>query len=237
MMHYFTFNGRSTQEFGIWISGEATFSAPERNVVIQEVDGRDGALIFDKGNFKNVPLEYPAFIKEDMPHRVRDFLNYAGAQIGYKRLEDTYHPYEYRMARFITNPAITSRGYMNRSGEFTLEFDCKPQRFLKSGEQKIVLTSNNTILNRTNFDAKPLLRVYGSGAGTVSIASETITISQIDEYVDIDCEIMDAFKGATNCNSNVAFSADDIVLHSGNNGVSFTGAITQIDLIPRWWII
>ena len=127
MRHYLTFNGRSTHEFGIFISGESTYSAPERNVVSQEVPGRNGSLLFDMGNFKNISVKYPSYIEDELPSKIRDFLNYAGSQIGYQRLEDTYHPYEYRMARFKTNPSIDTAGYMNRGGKFTLEFDCKPQ--------------------------------------------------------------------------------------------------------------
>lgn len=236
MMHYLTFGGRSTHEFGINISGEATFDAPERNVTSQEVAGRNGNLLFDLGNFKNISVQYPAFIKNDMPQKIRDFLNYCGSLTGYQRLEDTYHPYEYRMARFISNGAIESSGYMNRSGKFTIEFDCKPQRFLKSGEEAVVFTRNGVILNRTQFNAKPLLRIYGTGAGTVGIGSETISLTAIDSYVDIDCEIMDAFKGSVNCNANVSFS-NDIVIRPGEVGVSMSGAVTKVEITPRWWII
>ena len=235
MMHYLTFAGRSTHDFGIWISGESTFSAPERNVESQEVAGRNGSLLFDKGNFKNMTVKYPAFIKEGMPNKIRDFLNFAGSQIGYQRLEDTYHPYEYRMGRFKPNMTIDSSGYMNRSGKFTLEFDCKPQRFLKSGEEITTLEADGVILNRTLQNAKPLLRVYGT-AGAIEIGAETIEISTIDDYVDIDCEIMDAYKGAVNCNGNVSFT-DDIVLSPGDNNISLSGDITKIEITPRWFII
>ena len=236
MINYLTFAGKSTNNFGIWISGEGTYDAPERNVQTQEVAGRNGNLLMDMGNFRNISIKYPAAIKTDMPSRFRDFVNFAGSQIGYQRLEDTYHPYEYRMARFKSNLSIETAGYMNRSGQFTLEFDCKPQRFLKSGEEPIDFTSNGMLYNRTEFEAKPLLRVYGSGSGTVSIGSETISISAISTYVDIDCEIMDAYKGAVNCNGNVSFT-NDIVLKAGENNIAKTGSITKVTITPRWWII
>ena len=236
MINYLTFAGRSTNEFGIWISGEGTYGAPERNVQTQEVAGRNGNLLFDMGNFRNITMKYPAAIKKDMPSRIRDFLNFAGSQVGYQRLEDTYHPYEYRMARFQSKLSVETAGYMNRSGQFTLEFDCKPQRFLKSGEDKIDFTGSGILYNRTEFEAKPLLRVYGSGAGSVGIGSQTITISSISEYVDIDCEIMDAYKGAINCNGNVSFT-DDIVLKPGNNNIGKSGNISKVTITPRWWII
>lgn len=235
-MHYLTYSGRSSLEFGINISGEGTYSAPERNIKTQEVAGRNGSLLFDMGNFKNITVKYPAFIRQDMPEKIRDFLNYAGSQIGYQRLEDTYHPYEYRMARFKSNMSVNTFGYMSYAGEFSLEFDCKPQRFLKSGEQPIEFLSSGELYNRTSFDAKPLLRVYGNSSGTVGINSQTITISEVSEYVDIDCEIMDAYKGAINCNASVSFT-DDIVLRPGNNNISKSGGINKIEIIPRWYII
>lgn len=236
MRHYLTFNGRSTHEFGIFISGESTYSAPERNVTSQEVPGRNGSLLFDMGNFKNISVKYPSYIVEDLPSRIRDFLNFAGSQIGYQRLEDTYHPYEFRMARFKSNPSIDTAGYMNRSGKFTLDFDCKPQRFLKSGEDAVEFSDDGIILNRTNFPSKPLLRVYGTGTGSVGVGSETISITNLDGYMDIDCEIMDAYKGAVNCNSYVSFT-DDIVLRPGESGISLNGGITSIEITPRWYII
>ena len=235
MRQFLTYAGRSTKEFGIFISGEGTFSSPERNTSSQEVPGRNGAILFDMGNYKNMPLKYPAFIIKGLPTRIRDFLNFAGAQIGYQRLEDTYHPYEFRMAKFKTNPSIDTAGYMNRSGKFTLEFDCKPQRFLKSGEEITTLEADGVILNRTLQNAKPLLRVYGT-AGAIEIGAETIEISAIDDYVDIDCEIMDAYKGAVNCNGNISFT-DDIVLSPGDNNISLSGGITKIEITPRWFII
>jgi phage-related protein len=78
--------------------------------------------------------------------------------------------------------------------------------------------------------------VYGTGAGTVGIGSQTSTISAISSYVDIDCEIMDAYKGAVNCNGNVSFT-DDIVLGPGENNISKSGNISKVVITPRWWII
>ena len=91
--------------------------------------------------------------------------------------------------------------------------------------------------NRTNFEAQPLIRVYGTGAGTVGIGPYLITISEIDEYVDIDCELMDAYKGLINCNKNVAFNADSFKIPTGVNGVNFTGLITSVIVTPRYFII
>ena len=237
MMHFLTFAGKSSLDFGIRISGESTYNSPERKCEEIEVAGRNGALIIDEDAFENIPVKYPAYIVENMPVQIRDFINYMNSFAGYQRLEDTYAPDVYRLAQYKGGLSVKTAGYMNRHGKFDIEFNCKPQRFLKSGEVPQTFNTNGSFYNRTNYPALPHLRVYGSGAGTVGLGSYIITISQIDEYVDIDCELMDAYKGATNCNANVSFNADEIKLLSGTNGITFTGAITSVILTPRTYIL
>lgn len=93
-----------------------------------------------------------------------------------------------------------------------------------------------TILeNPTLFDALPLLRVYGTGI--LGIGSHTITITAADVYTDIDCEMMDCFKGSANKNQYVQFSGNDFpTLEPGVNGFTFSG-ITKVEVKPRWWSV
>lgn len=237
MMHFLTFAGKSSHDFGIHISGEGTYDRPERKYTDYEVPGRNGKLIIDEKSFKNISLKYPSFIVTDMPQRIEDFANYMSSFAGYQRLEDTYDNDTFRLAQYVGGLEMKSKGYMNRSGEFDIEFNCKPQRFLKSGEVPVEFTAAGSIWNKTRYESKPLLRIYGSSAGTVGIGSYIITISSISTYVDIDCELMDAYKGSVNCNANVSFNADSISLPSGENGISMTGGITKVVVTPRFFII
>lgn len=237
MMQFFTFAGKNSNDFGIHISGEATFNRPKRKFKEYDVTGRNGTLIIDEGCFENVDLEYPSFVVQNMPERIEEFANYMGSFAGYQRLEDTYAPDIFRMAQYTGGLEVKSHGYMNRSGDFAIKFNCRPQRFLKSGETPVTFNAAGTIWNRTKYNAKPFLRIYGNAAGTVGIGSCTITISSISSYVDIDCELMDAYKGAVNCNANVAFSKDEVVLEPGQNGIAMTGGITSVVITPRFFII
>lgn len=236
-MHFLTFAGKSSLDFGIRISGEGTFNRPKRKYSTHDVQGRNGALIIDENSFDNIEVKYPSFIIDDMPERIENFVNYMGSFAGYQRIEDTYAPDIFRLGQFKTEISMESKGYMNRQGEFDIVFNCKPQRFLKSGEIAITFENAGNIWNRTNFEAQPLIRVYGTGAGTVGIGPYLITISEIDDYVDIDCELMDAYKGLVNCNKNVAFNADYFKIPTGVNGVNFTGLITSVIVTPRYFII
>lgn len=231
---FFMFGEISSKDYGVGIRGNHLFDAPERDYTSYQVPGKNGDLVIDNNRYKNKPLVYEAYIVRDFPTNVDGLRNALLAQKGYHKIEDTIHPKEFRMG--IIKPFEIEMAGIMKGGEFNITFDCKPQRFLKSGEQVISYIANGAIMNNTRFPAKPFLRIYGTGAGTVGIGSETITISSISDYVDIDCEIMDAFKGATNCNGNVSFT-NDIVIQSGEVGITMTGNITKIDVTPRWWIV
>ena len=69
-----------------------------------------------------------------------------------------------------------------------------------------------------------------------SFSESTMTISSANSYTDIDCDIMDAFKGSTNCNGNISGSFP--TLAPGDNTVDLpSSGITKIEIIPRWWVL
>ena len=65
MRNYFVLNGVPSTDFGVYISGQGTFSAPEKDYTFYNVPGRDGSLISSNNRFNNVTLKYEAFICRD----------------------------------------------------------------------------------------------------------------------------------------------------------------------------
>jgi len=124
---------------------------------------------------------------------------------------------------------------LNRAGSFELKFDCDPRRFLKDGEQAIEVDDDITLINRTEYEAKPLVRAYGTGMFT--IGGTTVQIVRADGYTDIDCDLQEAFKGTVNCNNNIVLTDGKFPeLAVGNNEISFTG-LTKLEITPRWWSV
>lgn len=178
IINYIEFGGVKSSDYGIYVSGEGTFNAPERDVELIEIPGRNGEFSLDKGRFKNITVTYPVFNYEtnltDFRTRLRDFCNALKSKIGYQRLEDTFHPDEYRMATFVDMIDVNPVMY-NTASTFKLVFDCKPQRFLKSGELPVTITSGNTLTNPTLFESSPLL--MARGYGDISFNNRTVTIN------------------------------------------------------------
>lgn len=173
----FTFGDVSSKDYGVYITQEAAYNAPDRDVEVVEIAGRSGAYILDKGRFLNIEVSYKCGIALDSENEfesaVRTFRNALSSMAGkYVRLEDEYNPNEYREAAFVGGVSVTMAD--RRAGEFTVTFDCKPQRWLKSGETAVSVASGGTLTNPTLFDAHPLISAYIDDASTFTIGDKTI---------------------------------------------------------------
>lgn len=233
-MHKFTFNGKSSSDFSTYISGSGTYDAPKRDVSTVEIPGRNGSLTIDNGRYENIDLKYPAFIRSNFKANTDALRAFMLRDSAYHRLEDDYHPEQFRMAKFV-GPIEFDVKTLNRAGEFTLIFDCMPQRWLKSGETAVEFTAAGTLSNPTLYEAAPLIRVYGT-SGVLIVGNLRIEITEISEYVDIDSDSQNAFKETLNCNQNITTSKFPS-LPPGETGISFEGDITKVVITPRWWTI
>lgn len=173
----FTFDGVDSKDFGVYISDTGAFNAPERDVEMIEIPGRNGAYALDKGRFNNIEVTYNAFVatdsESDYISGINALRNALCSRKGYCRLEDEFNPNEYRMAVYKSGLKVSS--ISDQSGEFTITFDCQPQRFLKSGETAVSVASGDTITNPTLFESHPLISAYIDDAATLNIGDKTIT--------------------------------------------------------------
>ena len=176
MFKALTFDNKSSRSYGVYITGEAVYNAPERDVEMITIPGRNGAFALDNGRFENITVTYPAGIfaenEADFAQAISDFRNYLCSKKGYCRLTDEYNPNEYRMAIYKSGLEVTPAQL--RAGEFDIIFECKPQRFLTSGETATAVVSGNTLTNPTLFESSPLLEV--TGYGNIDIADAHLEV-------------------------------------------------------------
>ena len=239
----FVFDGKSSIDLGCYITGTSTYNSSSVSQSKISVPGRNGDLILLNDRFENDSYEVKIGILglgENAFHlKVRELRSFLLSRRGYCRYEDDYHPDEYRMAQFVG--PITFDENLLIAGEATLTFDCKPQHFLKIGEETITFTNNGVVENPTYFESRPLLRVYGSG--TLSVANGIFTIKDHNhDYLDIDCESWSTFYDAENLNSYVSVSTNGKQhifpgLEPGENVIELGDGIAKVELTPRWFMM
>lgn len=232
--------GSDLSEFGVVPSGEGTYNAAERDLEIFSIEGRNGDLVVDKGRYRNIPVKYPISIVRKFPYNAAALRAFLGGLRGYVRIEDEYHPDYFRMG-YLTGSLDFVVGHLHRFGEATLHFNCKPQRFLIDGEVAVPFQEPSILINHTNEIALPLITVCGNGAGELSVGGVTVSILALEDQVTLDCEIQNAYRRVGDAppeNKNGEISAPVFpVLNPGVNAVSWTGGITKVDIIPRWWTL
>ena len=132
-MNYFIFDGESSLDYGVYIGGQNTFNAPQRDVSKVAIPGRNGDLVQDNGRFLNVQVPYNIVVMDDFRDKTDAIKAWLLSKKGYCKLVDTYHPGTYRMARVAGGINFETAAY-NSTGRTQVIFDCKPERFLDSGD-------------------------------------------------------------------------------------------------------
>lgn len=204
------FDGQSSGTYGVYITGDAVFNAPERDVEMVKIPGRNGAFALDNGRFENIEVTYPAGIfaetEADFAAAISDFRNYLCSRKGYCRLTDDYNPDEYRLG--IYKSGLEVEPALLKAGEFNITFECKPQRYLTTGENPITVTDGDTLTNPTYFESGPLLEI--DGYGTISFNGYEI---ELDDDLVGDVSVRTHIDQYTNSYS-VTFP--DVYINTGD---------------------
>ena len=237
--NYLTFAGKNSKDFLLYLSAPGVYDSPAMDVELQTIPGKNGDIIRDNAKagehrFKNLDITYEAFFFDGLPARTASVKSWLLSPVGYQVLHDTYDPDFFRMG--FCKEALAFTPKRDKGATMKLTFHCQPQRWIVDGQRKLVLTQETTIKNPFEFRAKPIIRVYGSGAGNVYIGDESVSILQNDGYIDMNCETHNAYDAQGFCNGYV--KSDDFPdLKPGKNHIAWNGAIDHVEITPRWWTL
>lgn len=231
--NYLSYGSVLSTDYGVYVIGQQADDSTEREVESVTVAGRSGDLHIDKKRFKNLTVTYTCVIVEEAKRRYEDYIDALLTEGANKRLEDGLHPEWTRLGtlRGAVKPTLSRFRDLYR---FDLAFDCGPQKWLKSGEQEVAISDSYEIFNPTRHPARPLLKV--TGAGTIAIGNERITIATAKDDMTIDCAMEDAYGRNTgqNYNSLITLTGQDFPsIPSGKTTITVSGCSAV--LTPRWW--
>lgn len=255
-----TYNGVSTTAMGIVIQSPPVYEFPAKDKEAIHIAGKNGDVIIDKGSYLNVKRTYILASAlesgKTFVSRAKEIVAWLNSASGYARLEDSYEPEHYRMAHFNESGQLPN--FYDKATAIQISFDCKPQRFLKTGDTiKEVLTANlgNFVEipeNLTNFVAFPEITIDGvaltieffKGPQEARIATSSFVTSFVDCRGVIDTDLQECYK--IDISGNITgYINDKIVLtngfpklYPGKNWIKITGSsLTKVSIKPRWWTL
>lgn len=238
-MGFIIFNGRSSREVDLQVETFPSYTSPKRSYEKVTIPGRSGDIIVDNGSWENVVRTYSVSFGSkyrdytEMVNKVSEWLH---STFTYARLEDSYEPDYYRLAAFIDE--IEFSNIFHHGGQAELSFDCKPQRFLKDGDEPIVITNGSAkVFNPTSFESNPIITVYGSGSGNLVVGTYRVTFSGSGSSVVVDSDTQDVYYNTQNKNSTVSMEIGFPKLSPGETTIGFSGGITKVEVVPKWFTI
>ena len=234
----FYLDGIDARSAGIQLQAPIEFSEAVPVVEAQTIPGRNGDLIWETGSYENRSGSASCFcLQKDVEKAVSSAGRFLMGKKGYRRLETSDDPDHYWMARVENSPQIDMR--LRTLAPFEIGFDCKPQRFVKAGENSVVFTEGVSLFNPYGQVALPLIFLNGSiGAGSsgwFKIGDCKVDIWWLDnDGLYLDSDTQNAYN--KNGNHNLNINAPNFpVLNNGENQISWSSNISSVEIIPRWW--
>ena len=233
MRDYIILNGVSSQTIsGLLIQNLPPISKPKQRVEVEEIDGRDGDIV--------TYLGYGTYDKEFKiglygSYDVDEIISYFNSEgtVIFSNEEDKY--YNYQIIEQIDFDKLL------RYKEATVKMHMQPFKYSAEDNQKIFTTTGLTsisIRNSGNIYSRPVITITGSG--TIGITLNGVQLFEINmgsyTSITIDTNNMNAYNGNTLLNRNVMGNYDNFKLNVGKNNISWSGAITQIEIdnYSRW---
>lgn len=231
MLNHFTFNGHSTGELGLLVSGINIYGSPSRIVEKVTIPYRSGDLLIDTGAYTNYMLTYTVDIMDNTKATAEAISKWLLGSKGYCELTDTYNPEIYRVASYYNQLDYTLSA-LYRYGKATITFDCKPQKYL-TANQPVSLSS--TLSEETSYSlsspAMPLpITLEGnttqktmSGKNLIPVTATTQTVNGVTFTVNEDGTVR------ANGTATASFSFNFFYRGSGiANGIPLTAGTTYV---------
>ena len=243
-MTYFTYNGRSSADFGLHIERKDVFSAPSYDAEFISIPGRSGDIINPNRRFANIKVTYTVFLARKniaaLAAVLRDIKGWLYSEPDrYHEITDSYDAEYFRYGVISGNLDIEEQ--LNKIGCFTVTFNCKPFKYSFAGQKTISMNITGfPVNNPTAFDSKPYIKLYSSSSTPITLVvqakgQETLTwnISSIDKYIEIDSEKMTCFKDTVLKNDTITGEGFPI-FKPGITNIICNGPVNRVEIIPRW---
>lgn len=237
------FNGIRSTAFGVFVEKYPPRPVPKRKFERYSVPGRSGDVMFFEEAWENVRQTYDIYLSAE-----KAGLPIVAAQVvrwlqhdGYAELSDMYDRETFRRAVF-TGPADL-QNTLNQFGRATIEFDCAPQRYLKSGQQFRPLRSGDVLVNPTGYTAAPLIRLPQGGTLSITMINgdEETSFSFDPGYpqeVIFDSAEKEAYnpRFATAVNLNSRVTGVYLMLKPGASQFLVSSPFAApVEIAPRWF--
>ncbi len=216
---YFIYNGISSKDMGVILKKLPPITKPKKRIEIVQVPGRNGTLHIDENCYEPINISLECTLKKNI--NVRDITKWL-IEFGTITFSDELDKY-YNAT--ITNSIPLERVF-RLYREFIIQLELQP---IAQSTQEYIYNCNNTNENTLKIDSSaemyPYIKLTGTGEVKLTINNKICTVTIDDEYIELDSELQNAYKGVKNKNDKM--NGEFPILIPGNNKIQITGNATM----------
>jgi len=231
----FTYKGIRSKDMHLRVLNDVSFAAPTRDANMIQVPGRDGDLVIDNGRYNSVIRSIPCRLEAPNHMNVENLIS----QINNWLVSDTkFHEFEWEndpdfMYQATIEGDVISQRVLSRYGKTAIDFRLHPIKYLRSTLTPRQITTGTSIFNQFSIEAKPLIRIIGSGNITINIGGRPLVLERIGNGCIIDSETQTITDLQGRLTLFEYMCSPFPVLEAGNNQITFTRNDIQVHITPR----
>lgn len=219
-------------DLSLSLSERPPIPTPEQDTEHIEVRGRNGSLT-KKYGFKDIEYKLTFDFLEDVNFK-QAFRQAKQVIFNATKLSFDDDPEIYYKIKSVSIEDAAND--IAEYGSFTVTFTLDPFAY---EETDIITVSQQTTLNNPGYEAAPYIKCYAAGNGNIYLGEQVIAIKDINGTIEMDSELMNAYRNddglITNLNNHMI--GDFLLIPPGSSTISFDGAISKLEIDPRWrWI-
>lgn len=239
----FTYNGRNSLDMGLAVyEKENIYGRPKPVIEKVNIPGRGDVILnnktdpIDNEEYEDFQKVYKCYVMpeeyQDLEMVARNVYAWLYQTVQYSRLDDSYERNYYRMAHVSEEMSVEEIAAA-LLGTLEIQFTCHPYKYSYDGERTLTLTKATSIFNTEGFTAYPYMKIYATGAVTLYINDRAHTFKEIEDYIEVDSALLNAYKGDTLQNNKMTTTLFP-KLAAGENKIRWAGNVKKIDIVPRW---
>lgn len=219
-------DGMDSRYYGAHVVGYPEIPTSEEDVELIKVANRSKGDLTIKRGYKDIEYEvrfsFANLPKTEIRKRMVKWLK------GSKLETDDEKPYYLVIKKAVLSNIEHGYDY----GYFNVKFTLEPFRYID--QEQVRFTRNHVFYNGGSEVIEPIITLRGTGNMTLTINDKTVSFKDVQAFITVDVERMDAYRYDRKVNNQMYGDFKDLLLPPGNNTISIGGSATSAEVDWRW---
>lgn len=233
-MFSFDFRGKNSfSDYGVYVSKRPSIPSPKRRITNVVIPGKSSSLRFDENTYEDISIAVECSIKDEvLPDKIDEIKEWLLAYGESDLIFSNQNNKKY-IAQVVN--AIDFTQVLKYISKFVIVFNCRPFKY-ESESTTIEMIAEGSITNPGSIYSEPIIKIFGSGDINVTINSEIIKLKEVTDHIILDTVQQNCYNETID-NLNNKMNGEFPKFEVGENNISWTGAVSKVEVIPNWrWL-